>query len=79
MDGKQYDSHDRWFLDRVVTRIIELKNGQLKSYSGNYSAFLKAKKLDEEAEKIKKELNQAYEEWERLLEELHHSQEETGG
>ena len=53
-------SHDRWFLDRVVTRIIELKNGQLKSYSGNYSAFLKAKKLDEEAEKKAYEKQQEY-------------------
>ena len=53
-------SHDRWFLDRVVTRIIELKNGQLKSYSGNYSAFIKAKKLDEEAEKKAYEKQQEY-------------------
>lgn len=53
-------SHDRWFLDRVVTRIIELKNGQLKSYPGNFSAFIKAKKLDEEAEKKAYEKQQEY-------------------
>ena len=32
-------SHDRRFLDRVATRIIELEGGLLRSYSGNYSAF----------------------------------------
>ncbi|NLO22484.1 MAG: ABC-F family ATP-binding cassette domain-containing protein [Syntrophomonadaceae bacterium] len=53
-------SHDRWFLDRVVTRIIELKNGQLKSYPGNFTAFLKAKVLDEEAEKRAYEKQQEY-------------------
>jgi ATP-binding cassette subfamily F protein 3 len=37
-----------------------MKNGQLKSYSGNYSAFLKAKKLDEEAEKKAYEKQQEY-------------------
>lgn len=44
-------SHDRWFLDRVADRMIELKNGQLKSYPGNYSSYLKLKAADEEAEK----------------------------
>jgi ATP-binding cassette subfamily F protein 3 len=33
-------SHDRFFLDRVVTRIVELWNGALTEYSGNYSAYL---------------------------------------
>lgn len=32
-------SHDRYFLDRMVTRIIELFQQQLISYSGNYSFF----------------------------------------
>lgn len=33
-------SHDRYFLDRVCNRIIELENGRAASYTGNYSAFL---------------------------------------
>jgi ATP-binding cassette, subfamily F, member 3 len=33
-------SHDRIFLDRVVTRIIEVGNGQLEDYRGNYSKYL---------------------------------------
>jgi len=33
-------SHDRYFLDRVVGRILALQDGRLKSYSGNYSAYL---------------------------------------
>jgi len=32
-------SHDREFLDRIVTRILHLEGGRLKSYSGNYSDF----------------------------------------
>lgn len=53
-------SHDRWFLDRVATRIIELKEGTLKSYPGNYSAFVKAKRVDEEAEMRAYEKQQEY-------------------
>jgi ATP-binding cassette subfamily F protein 3 len=33
-------SHDRYFLDRTSTRIVELENGRAVSYQGNYSAFL---------------------------------------
>ena len=32
-------SHDRYFLDRVVTKIFELHAGQLTSYPGNYRAY----------------------------------------
>lgn len=32
-------SHDRWFLDRVVTRIIEIENGISSEYFGNYSYY----------------------------------------
>jgi ATP-binding cassette subfamily F protein 3 len=32
-------SHDRYFLDRVVTKIFELNAGQLASYPGNYHAY----------------------------------------
>ncbi len=32
-------SHDRWLLDRVVSRIIEIDRGVLREYPGNYAAF----------------------------------------
>ena len=36
-------THDRYFLDRVVNRVIELENGRLYSYPGNYSRYLELK------------------------------------
>ena len=39
-------SHDRYFLDRVVGRILALENGMIKSYSGNYSAYIAQKELE---------------------------------
>lgn len=41
-------THDRYFLDRVTNRIIELDRGDLFTYSGNYSYYLE-KKADAEA------------------------------
>ena len=37
-------SHDRYFLDRMVTRIVELYQGHLEEYDGNYSYYLKKRK-----------------------------------
>ncbi len=42
-------SHDRYFLDRTVNRIIELENCNASLYTGNYSSYMKYK---EEARKI---------------------------
>ncbi len=36
-------SHDRYFLDRVVDRIIELDQGKIKTYLGGFSDYLEAK------------------------------------
>lgn len=36
-------THDRYFLDRVATRIVEVDQGKLYSYPGNYSEFVKLK------------------------------------
>jgi len=36
-------THDRYFLDRVVNRIVELDRRQLVSYAGNYTHFLEAR------------------------------------
>jgi len=38
-------SHDRFFLDRVCTHILEIHDGHTRGYAGNYSAFLKQKEL----------------------------------
>ncbi|WP_326910543.1 ABC-F family ATP-binding cassette domain-containing protein [Sedimentibacter sp. MB31-C6] len=43
-------THDRYFLDRVTNRIVELDKGDLYSYQGNYSKFLELKSLREESE-----------------------------
>ena len=44
-------SHDRYFLDKVVTQIIELENGFLQHYNGNYTQFIKKKTLEFEKQK----------------------------
>jgi len=46
-------SHDRRFLDKMVSKIIELKKGKFNIYSGNYSFYLKEKERRLEA--LKKE------------------------
>jgi ATP-binding cassette subfamily F protein uup len=43
-------THDRYFLDRIVTRTIELSRGQLHSYAGGYGDYLEAKALRAEHE-----------------------------
>jgi ATP-binding cassette subfamily F protein uup len=44
-------THDRYFLDRVATRILELDRGRLHAYEGGYARFLgqQAERLDNEA------------------------------
>ena len=41
-------SHDRYFLDKVVTRVTEISNGKTREYKGNYSTFVMKKQLDME-------------------------------
>ncbi|MDD4802007.1 MAG: ABC-F family ATP-binding cassette domain-containing protein [Syntrophomonas sp.] len=53
-------SHDRMFLDRVTTRIIELRRGELKSYPGNYGNYIKKKAEDELAEERAYQKQQIY-------------------
>lgn len=36
-------SHDRYFLDSIVTRVIEIENGKTREYKGNYSQFVEKK------------------------------------
>lgn len=44
-------THDRYFLDRVTNKILEISKGRLFNYSGNYSIFLEKKAEREELEK----------------------------
>ena len=41
-------SHDRYFLDRVCTEILEIEYGRGKLYHGNYTAYVEKKKTDRE-------------------------------
>lgn len=41
-------SHDRTFLDNVITKTVEVTNSQLVTYEGNYSFYLEEKELREE-------------------------------
>lgn len=45
-------THDRYFLDRIVTRIVELSNGKLYSYQGSYADFMVEKAERETAEEL---------------------------
>ena len=53
---KRYDgavllvSHDRYFLDRIVTKVIDLERGNVRMYQGNYSAYAEKKRQLREAE-----------------------------
>lgn len=50
-------THDRYFLDRVCNQIIEMADGTLYSYNGNYSYFLQ--KRDERMQNFKAEVDRA--------------------
>ena len=53
---KRYDgavllvSHDRYFLDRIVTKVIDLERGKVRMYQGNYSSYAEKKRQLREAE-----------------------------
>ncbi|MDE5110429.1 MAG: ABC-F family ATP-binding cassette domain-containing protein, partial [Trichodesmium sp. St7_bin2_1] len=42
-------THDRYFLDRVTNKILEIDRGDIYTYSGNYSYYLEKKALAEES------------------------------
>ncbi len=46
-------SHDRYFIDKIANKILEVADGQIKLYVGNYSDYLRTKKY-EEAQQQKK-------------------------
>ncbi len=53
-------SHDRYFLNRVVSKVIEIEHGNIMMFKGNYSEFAEKKKIIREA-RIKEYLNQQQE------------------
>lgn len=59
-------SHDRYFLDRIVTKIVELEHGKSRVYTGNYSWYA-ARREEIRAEELKAYLNQQAE--------IHHQEE----
>jgi ATPase subunit of ABC transporter with duplicated ATPase domains len=65
-------SHDRWFLDRVVQRCIEIADGRAEFYSGNYSFYVQERQRRFE-EKLKQyEKDQAkIEQLQRAAEQMH--------
>jgi ATP-binding cassette subfamily F protein 3 len=51
-------SHDRYFLDRVVTKVIEIEHGTALSYEGNYTEFSEKKSRQRKAELLAYEKQQ---------------------
>lgn len=45
-------SHDRYFLDRVATRVLELRADGIGSYPGNYTAYRAAKELERRTQQM---------------------------
>ncbi|MBE6720310.1 MAG: ABC-F type ribosomal protection protein, partial [Ruminococcaceae bacterium] len=42
-------SHDRYFLDKITNKTVEIENGKCRSYKGNYSEFLVKKAAEQKA------------------------------
>ncbi|MRI58499.1 MAG: ABC transporter ATP-binding protein [Epsilonproteobacteria bacterium] len=54
-------SHDRYFIDRIATRVVEIEDGNLRSFKGGYSDYLRQK------EELLKNLQKQHENLLRLL------------
>lgn len=59
-------SHDRYFLDKVVDKVIEIERGNSQVFNGNYSAYAEKKKAQRDAQ-MKLYMNQQ--------QEIHHQEE----
>jgi ATP-binding cassette subfamily F protein uup len=53
-------THDRYFLDRVATRIVELSRGQFISYDGNYTDYLLARAQRQSVEEAQEHQRQKF-------------------
>ncbi len=53
-------THDRYFLDRIATRIVELDGGRLWTHDGNYTSFLSARAERQAADAAKEDRRQTF-------------------
>ncbi len=53
-------THDRYFLDRVATRIVELARGQFQGYEGNYTDYLLARAQRQSVEEMQERKRQKF-------------------
>lgn len=59
-------SHDRYFLDKVVTKVVEIDHGSVRMFQGNYSAYAEKKAMIRDAE---------YKAWLNQQQEIKHQEE----
>ncbi len=53
-------THDRYFLDRIATRIVELSRGKFHSYEGNYTDYLLARAERQAVEEMQEHKRQKF-------------------
>ncbi|MCD8119843.1 MAG: ABC-F type ribosomal protection protein [Lachnospiraceae bacterium] len=59
-------AHDRYFLDKIVTKVIEIENGEIMTFPGNYTAFREKKEIIRNAQRKA---------WQNEQQEIEHQQE----
>ncbi|MBQ8179935.1 MAG: ABC-F family ATP-binding cassette domain-containing protein [Candidatus Methanomethylophilaceae archaeon] len=68
-------SHDRYFLDKMATRMLEIDHGRSREYRGNYSDFILKKMLDlDRMEKEYRKYATQKRKQEEIAKQLHHDQ-----
>ena len=68
-------SHDRYFMDKIATRMTEISNGKTREYKGNYTDFITKKMLDlDRMEKEYKKYAVQKKRQEEIAEQLHKDQ-----
>src|SRR5207247_11358685 len=55
-----FGTHDRYFLDRVATRSVELSRGEFTSYDGNYTDYLLARVRRQAVEEMQEHKRQKF-------------------
>jgi ATP-binding cassette subfamily F protein uup len=53
-------THDRYFLDRIATRVVELSRGKFYSYAGNYTDYLLARAERQAVEEMQEDKRQKF-------------------
>lgn len=70
-------SHDRYLLDRVADRIVEIEHGRVKSYPGNYSAYVEQRDVQRLTQERQFEKDRAFIEKERAFIQRHMGSQRT--